>query len=325
MPMPQLFKPFFLAYCLCAMPALAYALNPDHQADITIQQLYHSQRMKPTANLSARIAYFSEQFLGHPYALGALGEGPRARFDQNPLYRTDAFDCETYVDTVIALARAHNIAEFQHNIRHIRYRNGHVSFVDRNHFTCLDWNHNNQHQGIVTDITTSLRDANDSPTANMAHAIIDKPNWYQHFSLAIIRLHHSTPTERAQRLAELKRKGLHLKRETSTIPYIPLTALFDQSGHPNTQLFNQIPNAAIIELVRPNWDMEQQIGTHLNVSHLGFAIWKNGVLLFRHATSTENHVVEVPLIDYLRETQKSPTIKGINVQVVNPIKKKNTP
>ena len=318
MPITTLFKPFFLACSLYAMPAIATTTNPEIQADITIQQLYHSQSMKPTANLSARIAAISQQFLGRPYALGALGEGLHARYDQSPLYRTDAFDCETYVDTVIALARAHDMAQFQQNIRHIRYKNGHVSFINRNHFTCLDWNQNNQQQGFTKDITTTLRDADNRPVANIAHALIDKPSWYQHFPLSITRIHNATPTEQAQRLAELKQKGRQLPRVISAIPYIPLTALFDHSGHTNKQLFNQIPNAAIIELIRPNWDMEQQIGTRLNVSHLGFAIWENGVLMFRHATSTQDHVVEVPLIDYLRETQKSPTIKGINIQVVTP-------
>ncbi|HBI21754.1 MAG TPA: DUF1460 domain-containing protein [Legionella sp.] len=314
----HLFKAFLFACGLYAMPAIANTTSPEQQADKTIRQLYHSPGMKPTANLSTRIAAISQAFLGAPYALGALGEGPYARYDQNPLYRTDAFDCETYVDTVIALARAHDIIQFQQNIRHIRYKEGHVSFIDRNHFTCLDWNQNNQHQGYVKDITTTLRDADDHPVASMAHALIDKPSWYQHFPLSIIRIPQATPKEVARRLAELKQKGQQLPQTISAIPYIPLTALFDHAGHANKPLFNQIPNAAIIELIRPNWDMEKQIGTHLNVSHLGFAIWEKGILMFRHATSTQDHVVEVPLIDYLRETQKSPTIKGINIQVVTP-------
>ena len=312
----HLFSLFLFACGLYAMTALAHAINPEQQADVTIQQLYHSQGVKPTAHLSTRIAAISQAFLGSPYALGALGEGLHARYDQSPLYRTDAFDCETYVDTVIALALAHNLVQFQQTIRAIRYKAGHVSFIDRNHFTCLDWNKNNQHNGFLKDITTTLRDADEHPVANMAHALIDKPRWYQHLSPSIIRIPQATAAEKAMRLAELKQKGRPLPRVISAIPYIPLTALFDPSGRAKKTLFNQIPNAAIIELIRPNWDMEQQIGTHLNVSHLGFAIWKKGVLMFRHATSTQDHVVEVPLIDYLRETQKSPTIKGINIQVV---------
>lgn len=81
-------------------------------------------------------------------------------------------------------------------------------------------------------------------------------------------------------------------------------------------LFNQIPNAAIIEIIRPNWDLHKEIGTHLNVSHLGFSIRKNGTLLFRETSSTDGRAIDIPLVDYLRQTLSSPTIKGINVQVV---------
>ena len=78
-------------------------LSLQAMADNTINQLYHSQIIKPKANLAQRIDAISAQFLGKPYLLGALGEGEQGYYDSSPLYRTDAFDCETYVDTVLAL------------------------------------------------------------------------------------------------------------------------------------------------------------------------------------------------------------------------------
>src|SRR5688572_7398635 len=42
-------------------------------------------------------------FLDAPYLLEPLGEGPDGVYSQEPLYRTDRFDCVTYVDTVLAL------------------------------------------------------------------------------------------------------------------------------------------------------------------------------------------------------------------------------
>lgn len=317
MPSISPFKSFFFTWCIAmsSWACGAHTTHPEQSADITIRQLYHSPSILPKSNLSARIAVISRLFLNAPYALGALGEGPQGRYDQSPLYRTDAFDCETYVDTVLALALAHDLPSFQQKIRQIRYKNGHVSFIDRNHFTCLDWNRNNQRQGLVKDITPRLRDANHHAVALTAAALIDKPNWYQHLPISIIRLPNASSKEQATRLVALRQSGRPLPRAVSTLSYIPLSALFDHAGHANIPLFNQIPHGAIIELIRPNWDLKQQIGTHLNVSHLGFAIWDNGKLMFRHATSTQAHVVEVSLIDYLRETRKSPTIKGINIQV----------
>ena len=284
----------------------------------TINQLYHSQIIKPNSSVSERIDAFSAQFLGKPYLRGALGEGAQGYYDNTPLYRTDAFDCETYVDTVLALAFAKNTVSFEQYIRQIRYQDSHVSFIHRNHFTCLDWNQNNQKQGLLKDITTTFHDKNGQPIAKVAQALIDKPSWYQHFSSDIIRINNISSTEQAKRLASLKQKGSRLPRMLSLTPYIPLDTLFNQTGQANQDVFNQIPNGSIIEIIRPNWNLKQQIGTHLNVSHLGFAIWKNNVLMFRAATSTNHRIMDVSLIDYLREALKSPTIKGINIQVAVP-------
>ena len=70
--------------------------------------------------------------------------------------------------------------------------------------------------------------------------------------------------------------------------------------------------------------MRERIGTSLNISHLGFAIWSNKKLYFRQASSQYGKIVDVPLIDYLQEqTRTSPTIKGINIQVLVPTKTKS--
>lgn len=278
--------------------------------------LYQQAAEVEGSDIAARIDFFSGLFLGRPYLLNALGEGNAGFFDQAPLYRTDAFDCETYVDTVLALALANDSETFKRYIRQVRYRNGHVSFIDRNHFTCLDWNKNNQTQGFVHDITASIKSKNGKNVAVFAQALIDKPSWYQHFSIQKIRITPDDMNEKAKRLSLLKKKGRQLPKSISTIPYIPLSSLFDKHGHTNMALFNQIPNASIIEIIRPNWDLSKEIGTHLNVSHLGFAIWKNGKLLFRETSSKDGRALDIALVDYLRETLQSPTIEGINIQMV---------
>lgn len=100
------------------------------------------------------------------------------------------------------------------------------------------------------------------------------------------------------------------------IPYIPLGQLINHQGQLNTYLLKQIPSGAIIEIVRPNWHLKEIIGTDLDISHLGFAFWKNNILYFRQASSTEHKVVDLPLLTYLNEASKNPTIGGINVQII---------
>ena len=294
--------------------------NIQRNADLMIEKLYRSFPRSSTLTMAQRLNHISAKFLGKPYILGALGEGKSARYDQSPLYRTDGFDCETFVDTVLAIAFAETADGFTQCINKVRYQAGQIEFVTRNHITDLDWNQNNQKQGYLKDITQDFKDNHNQPVAQIASAVINKPSWYQHMPIGTIKLGILDPTEQERRLKELQNKGRQLQAQESQIAYIPLTALFSQKGQPNQALFNQIPHAAIIEIIRPNWDLQDQIGTHLNVSHLGFAFWKQGTLIFRQASSQYHQVVDVSLINYLREARQSPTIKGINIQVVVPKK-----
>ncbi|MCH9756996.1 MAG: DUF1460 domain-containing protein [Gammaproteobacteria bacterium] len=308
--------------CLFLLSHSTFA-NPSKQtpsyteANKTIQKLYHTLNTKPTP-MSTRLNQVSRYFLNKPYKYNALGEGPNACYDQGPLYRTDIFDCETYIDTVVAIALSSNLDTFTQCIRHIRYQDGHVSFVTRNHFASIDWNFNNQKAGIFKDITPNLVDEDNKPVAKIATTVINKPNWYTKLPRGRIRLPEASAKEQIKKFEALKNEGKALKAETVSTPYIPLTALFDSKGRPNYTLFNQIPNGAIVEIVRPNWNLETQVGSHLNISHMGFVFRKNGELRFRHASLLKKKVSDMSLISYLKKTLSSPTIRGINIQVVVP-------
>lgn len=307
---------FYIVLSLPLSPCLAGLHSVEEQnADRFIQSLYSHEKGK-TLPMPKRLAEISRLFLNKPYYLGALGEGLSGNYDQYPLYRVDAFDCLTFVETVLALSLADNLSSFKHNMQSIRYAEGRLSFVMRNHFTDLDWNSNSQRQGILNDITTTFHDEHQQPIAKTARAEINKPAWYQHFSESKIRLTVSSPALQRKRLEELKKRGQNLRAQVATIYYIPLTVLFDRKGKPNHYIFQQIPDGAIVEIIRPNWDLTSVIGTHLNVSHLGFAFWHKGVLLFRNASTLKGSVVDQPLIEYLSDALSSPTIKGINIQVV---------
>ena len=74
-----------------------------------VDKLYASIPDFQHISLADRILKIGEVFLGRPYVRGALGEGPDGRFDKNPLFRFDCFDCLTYVNTVLALALADHV------------------------------------------------------------------------------------------------------------------------------------------------------------------------------------------------------------------------
>jgi hypothetical protein len=316
------FVPYlFLGFNLFSLSG--YALNSkviEQQADSSINALYHSIETIPNSSMVERLNWFSTHFKDKVYILGSLGEGPKAIYDQFPRYRIDGFDCDTYVNTVLALALSNSLNTFKQCINKVRYKDGLVSYINRNHFTSIDWNKNNQQLGILKDITLTIRDKNKKAVAQYALALIDKPSWYAHKTNSTIRINNADEKTQAIRLAELKMKGNRLEKVLSKVAYLPFSALFSKKNNPHRYLFSQIPNGAIIEIIRPNWDLREQIGTHLNISHLGFAFWQQNTLYFRQASSQYGKVVDVPLIGYLQEKLNSPTIKGINVLIVVPQK-----
>lgn len=78
--------------------------------------------------------YLGQSFVGVPYETSPLGEC--ALPDDGPLIRFDAFDCTTFVETVLA-------ADDVECLNQIRYKNGEIGFLTRNHFIETDWLGNN--------------------------------------------------------------------------------------------------------------------------------------------------------------------------------------
>lgn len=92
----------------------------------------------------------SARFLGLPYVVNSLGGG--AGLPERLTIRLDAFDCVTYIETVLALARSGDAEEFEANLIRIRYKNGEVSWQKRNHYM-VDWWRNNEREGFIRNIT----------------------------------------------------------------------------------------------------------------------------------------------------------------------------
>ncbi|OGV32719.1 MAG: hypothetical protein A3E88_07740 [Legionellales bacterium RIFCSPHIGHO2_12_FULL_35_11] len=298
------------------------ALKTNHNIDLTsdtntqINQIIKEINSSNASNFSNKIIFLNNIFLNRPYQFSALGEGANGEFDQSPLYRTDAFDCETYVDTILALALSKDLNSFKNNIQKIRYKDGEISFLKRNHFTCIDWNKNNQQQAFVKDITNTILNKQNKSIALIAKADIDKANWYKNISANRIYLPNSSTKERSLKLKILRNSGNKLQKSLSEISYIPFKAFFNKNNKPNMQLIKQIPNGSIMEIVRPNWELRKKIGTDLIISHLGFVIWENNQPFFVHASSEMQKVVKVSLIDYLLNSKKNNKNNGVNIQII---------
>src|SRR5690606_14309688 len=113
--------------------------------------------------------------------------------DQDPLYRFDTFDCTTYVETIMALAIARNVDEFEHHLDHIRYKDGEVDYLKRNHFTDLQWIPFNVENGYMLEINHQIV----SPSQiKMAEAVINFPGWLKSHKLDQIVVPMATMEEK---------------------------------------------------------------------------------------------------------------------------------
>src|SRR3954465_2584231 len=98
-----------------------------------------------------RIAALSQLFVGVPYTEFPLGDGEGASPEPGPLFRTDGVDCQTYVETVLAMANAKDLGQAKAILTDIRYADGQPSFRTRNHFTEAQWLPANSGKGYLED------------------------------------------------------------------------------------------------------------------------------------------------------------------------------
>ncbi|MBN1595469.1 DUF1460 domain-containing protein [candidate division FCPU426 bacterium] len=304
-------------YLVCIIIQPTCALAEEHPDAAAIQNIMVAI---PLAQTQERVNSISAYFLGRPFRLGPLGEGPRGVYDQDPLCRFDCFDCLTFVETVMACALSQNIPEAESQLQQIRYAGGKVGYGTRNHFTALDWIPNNQKDGLIEDITAAVAG---NGALSLADALIDRQAWYACRTPEDLQLPGLSPADLCKRLIALQSEGKIHSPVQVRLPYLPLHSIFKPAGKEGRALLDprisdRIPSGAIVCIVRPNWFLPQ-IGTPIHISHLGFAVWQGNRLYFRHATSAgSQQIVDVLLEDYLRGYLDSPTVKGIIVLKILP-------
>jgi hypothetical protein len=108
-------------------------------------------RMKRAPSAANRIDFLSRHFLGLSYQPNPLiGSASTAEVFTASL---DGVDCVTYIETVVALARASSVDDFTEWLRKIRYERGLIRWERRNHHMTL-WIRNNVRNGILKPVST---------------------------------------------------------------------------------------------------------------------------------------------------------------------------
>lgn len=163
------------------------------------------------------------EYLGTTYVSDPLGEEQAPDID--PLIRFDAFDCVTFVETVLA-------DENEEKLTKIRYKNGQISFFNRNHFIESDWLKNNA--DIVENVSSVYGQT------SIRTVIIDKQKWFK----KVHGMDYNCPVE------------------TVNIEYIPYKNLKNL----------KLDEVLIVLFIAGNSGKSDKIGTDLAVVHMGFLL-----------------------------------------------------
>lgn len=288
---------------------LALLLSVTAFASSREEAILQLSKLQNVESTFSRMDVASKTFLGLPYGQGGpLGEGETGRYDQDPLYRFDTFDCTTFVETIISLALTRDVDSFENHMDKIRYENSHIDYLTRNHDPTINWIPNNIKNGIFTEINHLVLPKAERKTVETLH---DLPNWLRKIQLNEIRVPAASEAERMNLLEELRAMSSQFTPVVSKLEYLPINTLVAKP-----KVLKLIPNGAIVNFVRPNWDLTDSLGMKINVSHQGIIFQRANGPILRHA-STTGQVMEVSLLEYLKKYVNHATMKGIHLLKVN--------
>ena len=213
--------------------------------------------------------HFAKQMLGVPYVAGTLDGNE----EEQLVIRTDALDCTTFVETVLALCiadrrDARSFAGFKKALMDVRYRDGALDgYASRLHYFS-DWIRNNELMGFVKECTSETSCSQ------------PKELW-----LDFMTTHVDSYLPMKKDFSSVSRMDAIEKAwqgvEVSFIPKDKLHLSPDDLKIKDGDILTITTNIKGLDVV-----------------HVGFAFWKSGQLHLLHASSVAKKVIEDPLSLY---------------------------
>lgn len=244
-------------------------------------------RLAALPDVRARVVAASEGFLGVPYQFDPLGEGPGAPPDEDPRLRFDQADCQTFVETVLALTRARSAAGLLEALDRVRYQ-GAPAYAHRHHFFEAQWVPALSREGYVRDATAAI--AGKDAVRHVKE--VTRAQWEQRTMAEKVAL----PDERAP-------------VGRFPLAYVPLAKIVARAA--------EVPSGTLFAVVR-----EDRPLTPTMVSHLGFVVQKPEGTFLRHAgRELYASVVDEPVARFVErnaEYKKWPVLGLWLLEVVEP-------
>ncbi|HUS25104.1 MAG TPA: N-acetylmuramoyl-L-alanine amidase-like domain-containing protein [Candidatus Binatia bacterium] len=292
-----------LLLCALALP-LASAARPAGTVQEELTTLLagaSAESPYSEPGLRARIDTLSAALLGRRYRRDPLGEGAGATVDPDPLLSFAAFDCVTYVETVLALARARDPQQAEANLLALRYAGGVPSFDGRTHLPSVDWLPNALGKHVLAESTPRL-----FPELRMATLTVSLDR-----AAALRRLARRPPGALG---AQAHAAGT---LEQASLRYLtPAELLGRASARGETERrerLQRIPSGTVVLMVGRGARSLRRAGVAEAIYHFGLAIRRpDGTLVLRSATpGGHGSVRDVPFERYLERGARTRRLEGV--------------
>jgi len=226
--------------------------------------------------IKADIIDIALEFLDREYVSNVLESDSKERL----IIDLDRLDCVTFIEYSLAKHLSKTPKDFNKTLTNIRYKNGLIDgYLSRNHYF-LSWIDNNQQNGFLRDIT---RDFNNSEVYSKNISFISKN----------IKLY-----PKIKQIEEIQK--IEKEINSKEYFYIKKENLKDE--------IERIKSGDIIAITTKI--------KNLDISHIGFAIWRDSKLHLLHASSKHKKVLisKKSLYQYLLDNKNQ---SGILVLRVN--------
>lgn len=256
--LPLLLPPLLLAW-MAGLPAATVEAASRALADASWVVL----------SFDDRVTIVSARYLGAPFRLSPLGEGPGNLPDPDPISSLRAFDCVTYVEQVIAASWFADPSSALRALQQLRYAHGEIRYGARNHLMMAQWIPHNVADGFVADVTRQLG-ADRVETAQ----------------LDLVDADYLGPEGRRLGLDAADRALGHF-----AVPSVPPAQM--------RELAARVPHGTLLTTLRA-----RRPAVPYRASHVGLVVVVGGERRLRHASQPAGRVVDEPLAAYLERASK---------------------
>ena len=257
------------------------------QDSVTVCQLLEEARLLPiSANYPL---FFARKFLDVPYVAHTL----EVNNDERLVVNTRQLDCTTLVETVTALTlcayrHLYTWRDYLNALVAMRYRDGRIdTYTSRIHYF-TEWITANTEAGIIMEIQ-----APNPPFSAVQQVSVNYMSQHPE-SYKALRNH----PEYVGKIREMERRVTG-----GRFRYIPKGVVGDAA-----LLKKAVRDGDIIAITCNK--------KGLDITHLGFAVWKDGALHLLNASQLHKKVVEEPMTLY-QYLQQHPSHTGIRIIRIN--------